>query len=103
MSYIHAHLAQDLSLNTLADIAATSRFHFARMFELTAGMPPHAFITALRMDRAAAILRSGGSVAQAARAVGYASGHSFRLAFRAQLGRTPRDYRQQSGFSGDKR
>lgn len=95
VAYIHAHLAEDLSLGTLADIAAVSRFHFARMFELTAGMAPHAFITAVRMDHAAAILRSGGSVAKAARAFGYMPGHSFRSAFVAQFGRTPASYMRE--------
>ncbi|MBY5935010.1 AraC family transcriptional regulator [Tateyamaria omphalii] len=94
VAYIHAHLADDLRLGTLADVAATSRYHFARMFERTAGMPPHAFITALRMDRAAAILQSGGSVAHAARQSGYAPGHSFRSAFNAQFGRSPARYAQ---------
>lgn len=40
VAYIHAHLPEDLSLGTLADIAAANRFHFARMLSLQQACRP---------------------------------------------------------------
>ncbi|MEM0945840.1 MAG: AraC family transcriptional regulator [Pseudomonadota bacterium] len=94
-AYIDANLDKDLRLSVLADVAAVSRFHFARMFLRTSGMPVHAFVTSLRMDRAASALRAGASVVQAANRVGYASGHSFRSAFYAQFGSHPSEYAER--------
>lgn len=92
--FVDAHLDSDLRLAALADIAAVSRHHFARMFALTAGLTPHAFVAARRMERASKAMRAGMSVAQAAACVGYAPGHRFRAAFAAQFGRVPSRYAQ---------
>ncbi|MEM8551207.1 MAG: helix-turn-helix domain-containing protein, partial [Pseudomonadota bacterium] len=82
----------DLRLAALADVAAVSRHHFARMFALATGMTPHAFVAARRIERAAESIRAGASVAQAAAGVGYAFGHRFRAAFSAQFACPPSRY-----------
>ena len=92
--FVDAHLDGDLRLAALADVAAVSRHHFARMFLLAAGLTPHAFVAARRMERAAEAIRAGTRVAQAAACVGYAPGHRFRAAFAAQFARTPSRYAQ---------
>ena len=97
--FVDAHLDGDLSLAALADAAAVSRHHFARMFVLAAGLTPHAFVAARRMERAAEAIRAGTSVAQAAACVGYAPGHRFRAAFAAQFARTPSRYGQMVRYS----
>ena len=93
-AFVDAHLDGDLRLTTLADVAAVSRHHFARMFLLAAGLTPHAFVAARRVERAAEAIRAGTSVAQAAACVGYAPGHRFRAAFAAQFARSPSRYAQ---------
>ena len=92
--FVEAHLDGDLRLAALADVAAVSRHHFARMFLRAAGMTPHAFVAARRVERAAEAIRAGTSVAQAAASVGYAPGHRFRTAFAAQFARSPSRYAQ---------
>ena len=92
--FVDAHLDGDLRLAALADVAAVSRHHFARMFLLAAGLTPHAFVAARRMERAAEAIRAGTRVAQAAACVGYAPGHRFRAAFAAQFARSPSRYAQ---------
>lgn len=94
MDYVDAHLDGALRLAALADVAAVSRHHFARMFQLASGLTPHAFVAARRMEQAAAAIRRGASVARAAADVGYAPGHRFRAAFVAQFARTPSRYAQ---------
>ncbi|GFE63818.1 hypothetical protein KIN_08920 [Litoreibacter roseus] len=92
--FVDAHLDRDLRLAALADVAAVSRHHFARMFTLAVGLTPHAFVTARRMERAAEALRAGTSIEQAATLVGYASSHTFRATFTAQFARSPSRYAQ---------
>ncbi len=92
--FVDAHLDGDLRLATLADVAAVSRHHFARMFSLATGLSPHAFVAARRMERAAEAIRAGKSIAQAAASVGYAPGHRFRTTFAAQFARAPSRYAQ---------
>jgi AraC family transcriptional regulator len=70
-----------------------SPFHFARSFKAATGSPPHAFVVARRMDRAAALFRSTDlPVAAVAKAVGFSSPPHFRRHFRAHWGATPGDY-----------
>lgn len=90
--YVDAHLDGDLRVGKLADVAASSSHHFARMFFLATGLSPHAFVAARRMERAAEALRAGRCAAQAAASVGYASGHRFRAAFAAQFALAPSRY-----------
>lgn len=92
--FVDAYLDGDLRLSVLADVAAVSRHHFARMFLLAAGLTPHAFVAARRMERAAEAIRAGASVVEAAACVGYAPGHRFRAAFAMQFGRAPSRYAQ---------
>ncbi|MEM9010893.1 MAG: AraC family transcriptional regulator [Pseudomonadota bacterium] len=94
LEFVDAHLDRDLRLAALADVAAVSRHHFARMFKRAAGLTPHDFVAARRMERAAEAIRAGTSVAEAARRVGYAPGHRFRTAFTAQFARPPSRYAQ---------
>lgn len=92
--FVDAHLDADLRLSKLADVAAVSRHHFARMFLRATGLTPHAFVAARRMERAAEAIRGGRSVAEAARGVGYTPDHRFRAAFTAQFARAPGRYAQ---------
>ena len=43
-AYIQAHLAQELSLATLAAVAQTSPAHFARLFKHATGLAPHQYV-----------------------------------------------------------
>ena len=49
--YIEAHLGEQISLGTLAEIAQLSPFHFTRAFKQSFGMPPHRYHTARRIER----------------------------------------------------
>jgi AraC-like DNA-binding protein len=88
-AYIAANGDRTLGTAELAQVAAVSRYHFALMFRRATGLTPHAYVTALRMERARNRIESGASVASAAASVGYAAAHQFRRAFRAHFGREP--------------
>jgi len=79
-----------LSLELLAEVAALSPFHFARSFAVTFGMPPHQFVTIVRLERAFELLRTSPvSVSHAAAAAGFVNLHHFRQLFRRQYGAQP--------------
>ncbi len=88
--YMDAHLADRLRIADLAAVCGVSAFHFIRAFKATAGLTPHQYLTARRIERAQALLRGGCTTVKAAAAsVGYGSPPHFRTAFRRYLGSDP--------------
>ena len=58
IDYVQQHLEQDLSLNTLASVAAFSPFHFHRIFSTITGETVHEFVMRKRIEKIAnALLR----------------------------------------------
>jgi len=93
--FIEAHLEQPLSLGLLAQLACLSEFHLARMFRLSFGMPPSAWIAARRLERARDLLKNTAlPLQQVAQACGYADLSHFSHRFRAGAGLAPSRYRQ---------
>ncbi|MET3132593.1 AraC family transcriptional regulator [Oxalobacteraceae bacterium GrIS 1.11] len=93
--FIDAQLASGLSLGLLAQVACMSEFHLARMFRLSFGMPPSAWIAARRLERARHLLKSTAlPLQQVASACGYADLSHFSHRFRAGVGIAPSRYRQ---------
>ena len=81
-------LSRSLSLREVATQVATSPRHLQRVF----GDAETTFRTQLRelrMRRAVELLRDGRRVEEVARAVGYASTHTFARAFKSAIGRDP--------------
>jgi AraC-like DNA-binding protein len=71
-----------------------SLYHFARMFKLATGQPPHLYITIQRIEHAKALLRDSSLplVVVAAR-VGFQTQEHFTNVFHRYAGVTPRVYR----------
>jgi AraC-like DNA-binding protein len=85
---------------TLADLAAAagvSRYHLVRRFAAAYGLTPGRYLTARRLERASALLRTTDMpVAEVCHEVGFASLGSFGRAFRAAFGASPRDHRRSA-------
>jgi AraC family transcriptional regulator len=93
--FIQANLAAPLSLGQLASQCALSEYHFARMFQLSFGLPPHRYVLAQRLRHAQQLLRhSQLPLGEVALACGFASASHFSNRFRQALGATPGQYRQ---------
>jgi AraC-like DNA-binding protein len=76
----------------VADLAVTvglSPFHATRLFTQTTGLPPHAWRTQLRLQRALGPLRAGVSVAEVAAANGFTDQSHFTRHFRRTFGVPP--------------
>lgn len=96
IEYMSAHLADDISLRSLADVARLSSFHFARTFKESIGVPPHAFLRRLRCDKARDLLvRTDLSMGEVAAEVGYETPQAFARMFRAEIGSSPSEYRRE--------
>jgi AraC family transcriptional regulator len=96
VEFIEEHLSEDISLATLAELVNLSRFHFARAFRQSFGLPPHRYHSARRMGRAKTLLqRPGLSVTQIGVETGFRETSSFTRAFRRFTGLTPTEYRWQ--------
>lgn len=93
--YIEAHLHEGLTLGRLAALANLSEFHLARMFRISFGMPPSAWIAGRRIDRARQLLKTAAlPLQQVADACGYADLSHFSHRFRAAVGVPPGQYRR---------
>lgn len=94
--YLQAHYAEDVSLAELGALTSRSSFHLARAFSKVCGLPPHAYLESIRVERARNLLKSGMSVVDAALSVGYSDQSHFTHRFRRHTGITPAQYRSAS-------
>ena len=95
VEFIEEHLAEDISLATLAELVDLSLYHFARAFKLSFGVPPHRYHMARRMDRARSLLHGSVlSVTQIGIQIGFRDTSSFTRAYRKFAGVAPSEYRR---------
>jgi AraC family transcriptional regulator len=95
VEFIEEHLAEQISLAALAELADLSLYHFARAFTQSFGAPPHRYHMARRMNRAKSLLqRPALSVTEIGARIGFRETSSFTRAFRKFTGLTPTDYRR---------
>ncbi|QDQ28123.1 AraC family transcriptional regulator [Chitinimonas arctica] len=86
-AHIEAHLAEPLTGDSLAELAALSRFHFHRMFCAMLGETPAQYVQRRRLHRAVDRLRgSQASVTAIALECGFDSAHALGKALRRSTG-----------------
>lgn len=99
IEWIEAHLSESFTLADLAAQAALSEFHFARMFRVSMGVTPHAWVAQRRFARACSLLSrrqsEGIPLEQIATACGYANASHLTRRFQEVLGVTPTRYRSR--------
>jgi AraC-like DNA-binding protein len=93
-AYLEAHYAEDVSLETLAAIAGLSAFHLVRLFRRAYGLPPHLYLTHVRVLRAKALLAGGQPIAEVAAAVGFTDQSHLTRRFKRIVGVTPGQYQR---------
>jgi AraC-like DNA-binding protein len=92
MEFMDAHADENVTLETLGEVAQLSPYHLCRVFGEAVGMPPHAYQTHLRIRRARALLRSGLPGTQVAAAAGFYDQAHLTRHFKRIVGVTPGRY-----------
>lgn len=95
IDFMEEHLAEAVSLNTLAELVRLSPYHLVRSFKQSFGEPPHRYWAVRRMERAKALLANPrASITEIALDVGFGTPSAFSAAFRRLAGQTPSDFRR---------
>jgi transcriptional regulator GlxA family with amidase domain len=99
VAIVEAEYAADLSLDDIARRVASSRRQLQRAYAEIGDTTFREHLTAVRMERAADLLKSRGlTVREVAHRVGYRQPAQFAKAFRRHHGDAPSDYRSQQRF-----
>jgi AraC family transcriptional regulator len=92
--YAAEHLAEEISVERLAELVELSPSHFAHVFKETTGMTPLQFVTRQRITRAQQLIReTSRSLIDVGLEVGYSSPSHFAQVFRRVVGVTPTEFR----------
>jgi transcriptional regulator GlxA family with amidase domain len=95
LGWASEHLAEEISVESLARRALMSPRSFARRFKATTGTTPHAWLLQQRLAAAEALLEnSDAPVEEIARLVGFGTAAGLREQFSRRRGVSPRAYRQ---------
>jgi AraC-like DNA-binding protein len=92
MEYLRERLAESITLDDLATYAALDKFHLCRAFRAQVGLPPHAYLTHLRIQRAKELLAKGVRASELAPRVGLYDQSQLTRHFRRIVGTTPARY-----------
>jgi AraC-like DNA-binding protein len=90
--YLRDNIARNVSLEELAAIAGTSKYHLVRHFRATFGLPPHSLQISERVIRARALLERGMGVAEVAASLGFVDQSHLHRHFKRRLGMSPARY-----------
>jgi transcriptional regulator GlxA family with amidase domain len=100
VAIVEAEFASDLSLDDIARRVASSRRQLQRAYSEIGRTTFREHLTAVRMERAAEMLRTRGlTVREVAHRVGYRQAAQFAKAFRRHHGVAPSDFRAGQRFN----
>jgi AraC-like DNA-binding protein len=85
--------ADHIPLMELAGLVQLSPYHFLRLFRASVGLPPHAYQTQVRIDKAKAMLAHGAPIASVAAQTGFVDQSHLSRAFKRVVGVSPGNYR----------
>jgi AraC family transcriptional regulator len=92
--YVAEHLAEEISIERLAELVELSSSHFSHVFKETTGMTPLQFVTRERITRAQQMIReTSRSLIEIGLEIGYTSPSHFAQVFRRVVGVTPTQFR----------
>jgi AraC-like DNA-binding protein len=92
---LRERLEEPVTLDALADHAGMDKYHLCRAFRAQVGMPPHAYLTELRILRAKQLLAAGVKPSEIAPRVGLCDQSQLNRHFRRIVGTTPGAYARE--------
>jgi AraC-like DNA-binding protein len=87
--YLENHYTENVSLEDIARVSGLSSYHLIRVFRSETGLPPHAYLEQVRINRARRLLRNGASIADVAFLTGFTDQSHFSRHFKKMTGVTP--------------
>ncbi|EGA64759.1 AraC family transcriptional regulator [Vibrio brasiliensis] len=94
--YIMANLANDISIDDIAQAASMSKFHFIRTFREHFCITPHQYVLNCRINVARRQLLEGHSATRAALGSGFADASHLNRNFKRVFGMTPKQFQVQT-------
>jgi AraC-like DNA-binding protein len=95
LAMIRERLADAVTLDELAQYAGLDKFHLCRAFRAQVGMPPHAYLTRLRIMQAKELLAAGAKPKDIAPRVGLYDQSQLNRHFRRIVGMTPGQFARE--------
>lgn len=95
-TYLEEHYTENISLDELASLVNFSPFYLLRVFRETVGLPPHSYLTQLRVAHAKGLISASLPLAEVATAVGFTDQSHLNRHFKALVGVTPGQYARGS-------
>jgi len=90
--FLEEHYIEDVSLRYLSYLIGLSPFYLTRLFQKKVGLPPHAYLTQVRVMAAKKLLASGYPIARTAYDTGFVDQSHFTKKFKRLVGVTPGQY-----------
>lgn len=96
--YIETHLEEPMPIETLAQVAGFSKYHFDRIFKGLLNEPLSHYVTRLKLTKAAQVLsyRPDISITEIAYRYGFTDSAVFSRSFKAYFQQSPSSYRNQN-------
>ncbi len=90
--YLHIHFAEPISLETVAEFVGIDSDYCCKLFKKHTSISFVEYLSGLRLDAAAELLKNGKPVADAARNSGYQDPAYFSRAFKKKFGLPPKQF-----------
>jgi AraC-like DNA-binding protein len=89
LEVLQESLAENITLDELSARAGLDKFHLCRAFRDEVGLPPHAYLTHLRVSRSQQLLARGMTPSEVAHHVGFYDQSQLNRHFKRIVGMTP--------------
>jgi len=97
--YLNDNHHRNVTLDECAKLTGTSKFHLHRSFVAELGVPPHQYLSGVRISRARDLLRGGARPADVAGLTGFCDQSHLTRVFTEIVGLTPGAYASQFSAS----
>ena len=95
ITYLNAHIAENVPVKTLAEMSNYSVVQFGKLFARLTQMTPAQYVISLRINKAKTLLRTtDGRVTDIAHETGFCDHSHFIKTFRRLTGLTPKEFRR---------
>ena len=96
LTYVHQHICEDISIDTLAELACVTKPYLIRIFKKELGSSPLQYVNQKKVERAQLLLLTEDcTVKEVAWQLGFTDHSYFIRMFRKTAGTTPQGYRQR--------